>query len=120
MLGKPNKGGRIAAPTTPTPTLNAKTKPTGIWNDSNRRNLRETGVKFWTERIAIAPIQPATIRDVSKIASVFILTISTLRSFSFSYQGQAYPLPFIVIATNHPLAQIWLNQPTCLQEKWLP
>jgi len=40
--------------------------------DSKARNFSDTGVKFWIARIALAPIQPARMREVSKLAIVFI------------------------------------------------
>lgn len=67
----------IIAPTiNPIPTLNAKTIPTGSLIDSTLRNLRETSVAFCTDRIAIAAIHAATIRDVSRLVKAFMLNSS--------------------------------------------
>jgi Na+/serine symporter len=48
----------------PTPTANAKTKPTGTGIDSQANSLSETGEKFCTAKIAIAPVHAATINAV--------------------------------------------------------
>lgn len=67
-----NIGKAIAPPINPIATQNANTTPTGIWMDSKARNLRETGVAFWTERIAIARTQIAKIELVRRGKIVFM------------------------------------------------
>lgn len=73
----------IAMPIMPMPTLNASTRPTGISTDWNASKLSATGVKFCTERTAIAPIQVAAISEINKIGSVFM----TLQTKSIVFLG---------------------------------
>ena len=57
----PNRLNRIAVPSIPAPRAKASQSPRGSWVVSPLRKAIETGVPFWTERIAIAITKTAGI-----------------------------------------------------------
>jgi len=83
-----NKGNKEPK-TIPPPAQIASNTPTGIWIDCQTKNLIETGWIFWIEKIAIALTQIAKIKELTKLAKIFIT--SKLITYSLLYSDRSSP-----------------------------